>query len=58
MMPNKGRDLDGSHGGAYQPLPFSIWGSFLASKAGFLHSDAQAGAALSERSPMVDLELT
>lgn len=28
MMPNNGRDLDGSHGGAYQPLPFSIWGSF------------------------------
>lgn len=53
-------DVDGSDGGAYRPLPVSIWGSLLASKVGFPHSDAQAGAPLRgpERSPMVDLELT
>lgn len=46
-------DLDGSDGGAYRPLPVSIWGSLLASKVGFPHSDAQAEAPLSQRSRTV-----
>lgn len=54
-------DLDGSDGGAYRPLPVSIWGSLLASKVGFptqtpkLELLSLRGP---ERSPMVDLELT